>query len=277
MQYPDPTQLKNVLSHYYSSSELRTLCFELGIEYEDLGGRGKSENAFLLVKYMQSVGRLHELVTYIQRTRPHVQLNMRNTPPPKMAEDVGAQTKPSTIIHVSGDMVQGDKMSGDKVEGNQYNVGDISNSSGVAIGKEAKATGGHVNTSSMVGSVIGSGSVKADNIAGGDINIGTQPETKEAFGQQVQALQTLLTQAVAAGEFTDARDGAEALQAVEKISTEISAEHPHQRSLNRFLNNLGDILGDTSKVIEGAGKTGTAVLKAVPIVAGLIKAAGLLF
>jgi len=42
--------------------------------------------------------------------------------------------------HHTGDMVQGDKVDGDKVGGDKTTVGDISESKGIAIGRDASAT-----------------------------------------------------------------------------------------------------------------------------------------
>ncbi len=43
------------------------------------------------------------------------------------------------ITQIGGDMVKGDKVGGDKVGGDKISVGDISGSSGVAIGRKAQA------------------------------------------------------------------------------------------------------------------------------------------
>jgi len=44
-----------------------------------------------------------------------------------------------TTTTVAGDLVQGDKVGGDKVDGDKTTVGDISNSSGIAIGRESRS------------------------------------------------------------------------------------------------------------------------------------------
>jgi hypothetical protein len=45
----------------FNLAEIENLCYQLGVEFEDLGGTGKSGKARELVKYMERRGRLGEL------------------------------------------------------------------------------------------------------------------------------------------------------------------------------------------------------------------------
>ena len=36
-------KLLDLISQHFSEDELKTLCFELGVEFEDLGGVGRSQ------------------------------------------------------------------------------------------------------------------------------------------------------------------------------------------------------------------------------------------
>ena len=56
------TQLRQLLSKRFSDGELRTLCFDLGVAYEDLPGSGKADKARELVDYMDRHERLADLV-----------------------------------------------------------------------------------------------------------------------------------------------------------------------------------------------------------------------
>ncbi len=82
----DPQQLYQILDTRYNLGELRTLSFDLGIDYENLAGQTRSDKARELVLYAQRRGRLEEIASYIDRTRPHVQINKIdrpvNIPPP---------------------------------------------------------------------------------------------------------------------------------------------------------------------------------------------------
>ncbi|KAA3654905.1 MAG: hypothetical protein DWQ04_33950 [Chloroflexi bacterium] len=66
------TDLCNFIIEYYSLNELHTLCFEIGIEFENLGGRTRKAKARELVLYMGREGRLDDLLEALQVTRPHI-------------------------------------------------------------------------------------------------------------------------------------------------------------------------------------------------------------
>ncbi|MBP6788766.1 MAG: hypothetical protein KA170_14335, partial [Candidatus Promineofilum sp.] len=62
--------LRDALDHAYSDAELRDLCFELEVEYEDLPGDGQAAKARELVTYCQRRGLLAALVACVMRDRP---------------------------------------------------------------------------------------------------------------------------------------------------------------------------------------------------------------
>jgi hypothetical protein len=66
----DPRVIAKRLTTQFNEEELRACCFELDIDYEDLGGRGRADKARELVKHLQRRGRLSELIAYIDRERP---------------------------------------------------------------------------------------------------------------------------------------------------------------------------------------------------------------
>ena len=177
----NPTQLRTALSDLFSTGELRTLCFDLGIEYEDLEGAGKSAKALALVQYGQRHGRYDELVYRVQQLRPRANLGTAVPAPANIVAQQGPQQV--TNVYVGGDYVGGDKVRGDKVSGDKTSVGDITGSTGVAIGPGASSTvntGPTYNISGPVtGSTIGGGQVHAENIAGSDININAGPKDKD--------------------------------------------------------------------------------------------------
>jgi len=73
---PSPTLIRDEVIRLYDDGELRTLCMDLGIDYEDLAGDRKSGKAQDLVAYMQRQERLSELVNTIKRQRPHAKWEM---------------------------------------------------------------------------------------------------------------------------------------------------------------------------------------------------------
>jgi hypothetical protein len=66
------TKLRQNLVVYFSESELRTLCFDIGVDYDDLIGRGKSDAAREIIAYLERRGCLAELVKRCSELRPNV-------------------------------------------------------------------------------------------------------------------------------------------------------------------------------------------------------------
>jgi len=67
----DRTKLRQIVTQYFSAGELRTLCFDLGVDYDDLPGAGKTNKARELISYLQRRDRLPELVEMIRQLRPN--------------------------------------------------------------------------------------------------------------------------------------------------------------------------------------------------------------
>lgn len=66
------TQLRQKLDTHFDEEELRTLCFDLGAQYENLPGRGKANKARELVALFERNERIEELVDYCSKSRPTV-------------------------------------------------------------------------------------------------------------------------------------------------------------------------------------------------------------
>lgn len=67
-----PPQLRQLLDSRFSLEELRTLCFDLDVEYENLPGEGKAAKARELIAHMQRHGRMPELVAAVRRARQDI-------------------------------------------------------------------------------------------------------------------------------------------------------------------------------------------------------------
>lgn len=70
MTQPDATQLHPFIVDHFSLDELKTLCFNLGIEFDDLGGDTRQGKARELVKAMQRQTRLDHLAAHLSLARP---------------------------------------------------------------------------------------------------------------------------------------------------------------------------------------------------------------
>jgi hypothetical protein len=129
------TNLHRLLSQYFSLEEIRTLCFDLGVDFESVRGEGKSARIRELILSLARNGRLPELIGLVQKQRRHVYW------PPVPADfelpaslESGSTAVPITQHHYYGNVVQGDQVGGDKID-----VGNISGSQGLAIGRGATA------------------------------------------------------------------------------------------------------------------------------------------
>lgn len=78
-RWVDPTdrrkyliKLRQRLSTYFSEGELKTLCFDLGIDYDDLPDNGRENKARELIQYFERRSRIPELVEACQGQRPQV-------------------------------------------------------------------------------------------------------------------------------------------------------------------------------------------------------------
>lgn len=69
----DLSNLIKLLNTHFNLEEIRTLCFELGIDYDSLGGEGKEGKVRELVKSLQRRNILHKLIIRITELRPNVE------------------------------------------------------------------------------------------------------------------------------------------------------------------------------------------------------------
>jgi V8-like Glu-specific endopeptidase len=67
-------QVLAVLDAHFNISELNDLCFEMGVDFDNLGGSGKKDKARELIQFCQRRGRFAELVQRVRQARPHVAL-----------------------------------------------------------------------------------------------------------------------------------------------------------------------------------------------------------
>lgn len=66
------TQLHKKLVSSFSEEEMRTLCFNLGLHYDDLGGRGREANARELIEQCTRSGDISSLVSRCSQLRPKI-------------------------------------------------------------------------------------------------------------------------------------------------------------------------------------------------------------
>ena len=86
------SQLRQKLVEHFSIEELRTLCFDLGIDHETLPGREKAELARELIVHQQRVGRIPELCERCRELRPGV--SWEDTTAPSKSTFVSPGSRP---------------------------------------------------------------------------------------------------------------------------------------------------------------------------------------
>lgn len=65
----DLTSLRRLIATSYNLEEIRTLCADIGVDYDDLGGEGKEAKARELITYLKRRNKLDVLIRYIQENR----------------------------------------------------------------------------------------------------------------------------------------------------------------------------------------------------------------
>ena len=62
--------IHQLLVQHYNAEELRSLCFRLGVDYDDLPPGGRESKARELITYLNRRGRLPELKAAVKADRP---------------------------------------------------------------------------------------------------------------------------------------------------------------------------------------------------------------
>jgi tetratricopeptide (TPR) repeat protein len=80
------SQFRLLIQKHFDLEELRTLCFDVHVDYDSLRGEGKEAKVRELVATMHRNGRLPELVTALSQRRPHVPWHdvLATTPPTEL-------------------------------------------------------------------------------------------------------------------------------------------------------------------------------------------------
>jgi len=63
-------ELRKLIVKYFDKEKLRTMCFDLGVNFDDLRGDGIENNVISLISHFIKFGRLHELINYCKDELP---------------------------------------------------------------------------------------------------------------------------------------------------------------------------------------------------------------
>ena len=112
------TQLRQTLETHFNQSELRTLCFDLGVDYDGLPGESKGDKARELLGYLERYSRLPDLIKLGQVQRPDISWEEL----PQVPEPASPAQRPATPTPGPG-------------EGIHVTISDASISGQVAVGQ----------------------------------------------------------------------------------------------------------------------------------------------
>jgi hypothetical protein len=117
------TILHSLLDRHFNLAEIRTLCFNLNVDYESIPGEDKPSRIRELLLALGRHGRLPELITLAQEKLP----DFLWLPVPddfQLPESLASgDTVPPNQYHIYGDVVQGDKISVGNIEGSVVAIG----------------------------------------------------------------------------------------------------------------------------------------------------------
>lgn len=71
-EHRHPAELRRQIARAFNDSELRDLCFDLEIDYDDLPGEGKSARVRELLRFCMDHARLADLLAYCREQRPSI-------------------------------------------------------------------------------------------------------------------------------------------------------------------------------------------------------------
>lgn len=68
----DLIAIRDLILQTFSESDFRLLCFDLGIDYDDMYGSTMHHKVIALLDYLKRRSRIAELISYLQRQRPGI-------------------------------------------------------------------------------------------------------------------------------------------------------------------------------------------------------------
>lgn len=302
------SDLRRFIVTHYGLDDLRILCADLGIPYDDLGGQGVRAKAQELILALGRRHHLDRLLAALQQTRSDAfaaaGLSADSAAVDALCDDLSTFEPPASTTGVSA---QGP---GAIAAGPGAVVGQIN--APVATGRESIAAGGDVviarDSAVQTGGIrarrieadhvvdgvqlqggapadpaglvelaraIQRGGITADEIEAGDVVSGLQfiggspPATADDLRQEVAALRTKVAQAIAAGEIAKAGDAEDVADALTKAEAELSAPEPDRGRVLRQLETAAKVLTAGAAAVEAAGKLGPVIATLAPKAAAL--------
>ncbi|MFN2105512.1 MAG: hypothetical protein ACK2UJ_11600 [Candidatus Promineifilaceae bacterium] len=102
-------ELRQAIMEHFSEADIKALCFDMGLDYEELSGDSKTEKVIGLIDYFDRMDEIPKLIAYCSRYRPNVPWDeieqaaeTDGSIPEKSPPRIGAYRKPRQL---SGSMI----------------------------------------------------------------------------------------------------------------------------------------------------------------------------
>lgn len=87
------------IDRHFNDADLRDLCFQLNVEYENLAGQGKRDKVRELVLWMKRNGRLPDLITLASQLRPNTR--WQDSPQRAGETDIVAKLNVAVVVDIA--------------------------------------------------------------------------------------------------------------------------------------------------------------------------------
>jgi hypothetical protein len=91
-------KLREAMSTRFTESELRTVCFDLGLDYETISGANKGEKAINLILHFHNRNNLESLILYIKQHRFDVYTDLFDKHEPTSAVPISSRDELATKL-----------------------------------------------------------------------------------------------------------------------------------------------------------------------------------
>ncbi len=92
------SRIRELINGHFNEGELRSLVFDLGIDYDNLPGNTKDDKARELIRYCETRNMIGELLNGIKRERPEIDIELPSVPQPAQHNPLGRNTKRVFVI-----------------------------------------------------------------------------------------------------------------------------------------------------------------------------------
>jgi hypothetical protein len=234
------TDLREKLNRYFSLGELKTICFDLGIDHESLETSNKPALVESLIIHLGRTGRMQELLDIVRQQRSKV--TWPDIPQVDLETAVAAANTPTTTINqtfhgtTTLNQPQGDMTMGDTI-----NIRDI--------------VGSNVNIKSTLTNV--------------SQTIGSMPNGTESDKETLKGLIAQLSQELDKAPDDKQEDVEAVADAAEAVVEAANKAKPNQKTVERFGNNLKQAAEDIKDVMPTVLQIAIQVVATIGRIVGM--------